>query len=158
MMHLFKSQSKIDARELTAFMNRFAKFKSQINNFLLDFTNKEGERVIRETKMRTPYDTHTLQNAWERSDAMQSGNRFYVKINNPTEYATDVEYGHLIMGGKNHDKPIGFKNGEYMLKRAEDNVQFALPSRFYSGLADIVERYKLGNMTWSSFMGGAFGK
>lgn len=158
MKPFFKSQSRIDARELTAFMKHFAKFKTQINNFLLDFTDKEGERVLKETKMRTPYDTHTLQNAWERSDAMQSGNRFYVKINNPTEYATDVEYGHLIMGGKNHDKPIGFKEGAYMLKRAEDDVQWGLKSRFYSGLGSLVEKYQLGYLTWEDFMSEGFSR
>ena len=102
-----------------------------INGFLRGFLLRMANEVIRQTKPRTPVDTGTLRNAWRLGEVSGSGRDISVVIENPTEYATEIEYGHRIVRGTGADKvEVGWYDGVFMLKTSIDNVVSKMPAAY----------------------------
>lgn len=95
--------------------------------------NRSGNKVLRKVKKLTPVastDGGTLRRNW----TFEKSSNFEGVIQNPTEYAPHVEYGHRTMlgfGGKSQNpkykyvpKPGGIKMvpGRFMLRRSIDSV------------------------------------
>lgn len=109
--------------------------------FLRGFIVDMAERTIAKTKKRTPVGTPestgipnyvggTLRKNWQIGNVRRAGNNIEVEILNPTEYATEVEYGHRIMKGVGHTEEKGWKDGRFMLTISINEIRNQMPIRF----------------------------
>lgn len=94
-----------------------------------DFPKETGRFLMvkaNETVGKTPVDTGTLRNAWQR----QNGGSFKQIIYNNTSYAAHVEWGHRVVRGK---KTVGFARGRKMLHKAMNRTKLS----FYRDLGTV---------------------
>lgn len=94
-------------------------------------------KVIKRTPVRKPEDCPpgikggTLRRSWttgkNQADFINSiqvhhiGDKYQIEIENPTEYASYVEFGHRKKGGK------GWVKGKFMLTISEQEIESAAP-------------------------------
>ena len=114
---------------------------NEFENFLKEYMVEMAERVIAKTKPRTPVGTPestgipnyvggTLRRNWQLGKIIAEGKKISVEILNPTEYATEVEYGHRIMGGAGHSIEVGWKDGRFMLTTSVNEIRNQMPLRY----------------------------
>lgn len=117
------SWGKIDLRS-------FKKFERQLNSLskadmdaLCRQAAKElAARLLRKVKNRTPVDTGELRRNWNIDlEITQVGNEYEITVYNATEYASYVEYGHRIRGGK------GWVVGRFMMTKSEVELEKQAP-------------------------------
>lgn len=121
----------VDFSGLEKFVRDMKATEQDINDFLRGFLLRMANEVIRETVEKTPEDTGTLKNAWRLGEISGSGRDISVVIENPTEYATEIEYGHRIVSGTGADKvEVGWYDGVFMLKTSIDNVVSKMPAAY----------------------------
>lgn len=122
----------LDYSELKKFNDDLSIFgKIEFEQFLKSFLLEQANRVLAKTKKKTPKDTGALRSAWELGPIEGSGTDIFVEIKNPMEYATDVEYGHRIVGhGSSVGIELGWVEGRFMLKTSIDEIMAKLPSRY----------------------------
>lgn len=132
---------KVDYDELKNFVKSHESLRADYENFLRDFLTRQVNMIIAETKKKTPVGTPestgiknyvggTLRRNWQIGRIEFLGNRIQARILNETEYATEVEYGHRIMGGTNHDIEVGWKEGRFMLTVSIDLVKAKMPLKY----------------------------
>lgn len=120
--------ANIDFSAFDEYTKNFKNMENELNSFLENFLVLEVQRLISYVKPITPYDTGNLQASWQLGDILNAGKYIEVEILNDKEYATDVEYGHRIVGSKGAE--IGFKDGVFMLTVSIDRIQNEMPQRF----------------------------
>ena len=121
----------VDFSELEKLVKDMKITQRDFNGFLYKFLLRMANEVIRQTKPKTPVDTGALKNAWKLGEITGSGRDIAVVIENPMEYATDIEYGHRIVRGTGADKvEVGWYNGVFMLKTSIDNVRSKMPAAY----------------------------
>lgn len=109
---------------------------------LTDIVRVAGQRCLSKTIKRTPVDTGQLRKNWSTSDVSKRGFNFSVTIQNPVEYASYVEYGHLIR----HRQTVGryvpvldkrlvqpyvvgkYIEPKYMLTKSVEEIKDELPT------------------------------
>lgn len=122
----------LDYSELKKFNDDLSIFgKIEFEQFLKSFLLEQANRVLAKTKKKPPKDTGALRSAWELGPIEGSGTDIFVEIKNSMEYATDVEYGHRIVGhGSSAGIELGWVEGRFMLKTSIDEIQRKMPSRY----------------------------
>lgn len=121
----------IDFSEFEMLRKQYKAMENDFEGFLKGFLVEMAERILAQTKPKTPYDTGALRNAWELGSVTGSGTEIAVEILNPMEYATDIEYGHRIVAGTGENKhEVGWYNGHFMLKTSIENIQRQMPLRY----------------------------
>lgn len=151
----------VDTREWKSFQEKLEKISQDSNDdslayFLRNFIVEMAERVIAKTKKpgRTPVGTPestgipnyvggTLRRNWQLGKILVEGKKISVEILNPTEYATEVEYGHRIMGGAGHSIEVGWKEGRFMLTISVNEIRAQMPMRFAQQWKDFCKRWGL---------------
>lgn len=115
----------MDFKQFESLKNNYEKVLKDFNTFIEDFLFEQAMRALRKTKLRTPVDTGALRNAWDIDKNVQrEGNTLCIKIFNPLEYASFVEYGHTKRNR------IGWVDGFFMAKVSIQEVQDAIPRRW----------------------------
>ena len=123
----------VNYKELSAYLSSITVMKDEFHSFLKKFLIEMANRVIAKTKPRTPKETGALRSAWELGEISGVGENIYIEIKNPMEYATDIEYGHRIMGhGSSVGIEFGWYEGRFMLKISIDEVRRQMPLRYQS--------------------------
>lgn len=120
----------INYKELSAYISSVTLMKNDFNKFLREFLLEMADRVIARVKPRTPVDTGALRRSWELGDIKGEGKNISVEILNEMDYATDIEYGHRIMGGSEHNVEVGWYEGRFMLKISIDEIRKQMPIRY----------------------------
>ena len=131
----------INYKELSAYVSSVTLMKNDFNKFLREFLLEMADRVIARVKPRTPVGTPestgipnyvggALRRNWELGDIKGEGRNISVEILNGTDYATDIEYGHRIMGGSEHNVEVGWYEGRFMLKISIDEIRKQMPIRY----------------------------
>ena len=131
----------VDLREFKQLQEKISKMDNEFENFLKEYMVEMAERVIAKTKPRTPVGTPestgipnyvggTLRRNWQLGKIIAEGKKISVEILNPTEYATEVEYGHRIMGGAGHSIEVGWKDGRFMLTTSVNEIRAQMPLRY----------------------------
>lgn len=136
----------VDLTEWKKMQEKLEKISQDSSNdsleyFLRGFIVNMAERVLAKTKKRTPVGTPestgipnyvggTLRRNWQIGNVRKAGNNIEVEILNPTEYATEVEYGHRIMKGVGHTEEKGWKNGRFMLTISVNEIRNKMPIHF----------------------------
>ena len=131
----------VDLREFKQLQDKISKMDREFENFLKEYMVEMAERVIAKTKPRTPVGTPestgipnyvggTLKRNWQLGKIIAEGKKISVEILNPTEYATEVEYGHRIMGGAGHSIEVGWKDGRFMLTTSVNEIRAQMPLRY----------------------------
>lgn len=136
----------VDTREWKSFQEKLEKMSQDSSNdslesFLRCFIVNMAERTIAKTKRRTPVGTPestgipnyvggSLRRSWELGDVKGEGKNISIEILNGMEYATEVEYGHRIMGGAGHSIEVGWKDGRFMLTISVNEIRNQIPARF----------------------------
>ena len=121
----------INYKELSAYISSVTLMKNDFNKFLREFLLEMADRVLARVKPRTPVgDTGELKRHWELGDIKGEGRNISVEILNGMEYATDIEYGHRIMGGPGHSIEVGWYEGRFMLKISIDEIRKQMPIRY----------------------------
>lgn len=131
----------VDLREFKQLQEKISKMDNEFENFLKEYMVEMAERVIAKTKPRTPVGTPestgipnyvggTLRRNWQLGKIIAEGKKISVEILNPTEYATEVEYGHRIMGGAGHSIEVGWKDGRFMLTTSVNEIRNQMPLRY----------------------------
>ena len=149
----------VDTREWKKMQEKLERLSHDSNDdslacFLRNFIVEMAERVIAKTKRRTPVGTPestgipnyvggTLRRNWEIGEVRKAGNNIEVEILNPTEYATEVEYGHRIMGGAGHSIEVGWKDGRFMLTISVNEIRNQIPARFAVEWSNFCKRWGL---------------
>lgn len=84
----------VDSTELDTFAQGFSinanSFKSWLKQWSIDKANK----ILEETKTRTPVDTGKLLASWQEPKVELSGNVIVITFENTAYYSGWVEYGH----------------------------------------------------------------
>ena len=131
----------VDLREFKQLQDKISKMDREFENFLKEYMVEMANRVIAKTKPRTPVGTPestgipnyvggTLRRNWQLGKIIAEGKKISVEILNPTEYATEVEYGHRIMGGAGHSIEVGWKDGRFMLTTSVNEIRAQMPLRY----------------------------
>lgn len=144
----------LDMKELLEYSRNLAKGSDGFEDFLKSFLIEMANRIIAKTKPRTPVDTGALRSSWgiktEKTKVIEStndqgrkmlktirtgdikynGKEISLVLSNAMEYATDIEYGHRIMGGSEHNVEVGWYEGKFMLKTSIDEVRRQMPHRY----------------------------
>ena len=115
-------------------------------------TSKVSEKTVRrkhKNKKSKMYGKYSNTKSYtQEGDILVSGSgeNLAVILSNPMEYATDVEYGHRIMGGIGKKDEIGWHEGRFMLKISIDEVNRQMPSRYKKALNAFCVARGLGNV------------
>ena len=149
----------VDTREWKSFQEKLEKISQNsgddsLEYFLRGYMVNMAERVLVKTKPRTPVGTPestgipnyvggTLRRNWQLGKILVEGKKISVEILNPTEYATEVEYGHRIMGGAGHSIEVGWKDGRFMLTTSVNEIRAQMPMRFAQQWKDFCKRWGL---------------
>ena len=149
----------VDLTEWKKMQEKLEKISQDSNDdslayFLRNFIVEMAERVLAKTKKRTPVGTPestgipnyvggTLRRNWQLGKILVEGKKISVEILNPTEYATEVEYGHRIMGGAGHSIEVGWKDGRFMLTISVNEIRAQMPMRFAQQWKDFCKRWGL---------------
>ena len=144
----------VDLREFKQLQEKISKMDNEFENFLKEYMVEMAERVIAKTKPRTPVGTPestgipnyvggTLRRNWQLGKIIAEGKKISVEILNPTEYATEVEYGHRIMGGAGHSIEVGWKDGRFMLTISVNEIRNQMPLRYAQKLKAYCDRLGL---------------
>lgn len=144
----------VDLREFKQLQDKISKMDREFENFLKEYMVEMAERVIAKTKPRTPVGTPestgipnyvggTLRRNWQLGKIIAEGKKISVEILNPTEYATEVEYGHRIMGGAGHSIEVGWKDGRFMLTTSVNEIRAQMPLRYAQKLKTYCDRLGL---------------
>ena len=144
----------VDLREFNQLQDKISKMDNEFENFLKEYMVEMAERVIAKTKRKTPVGTPestgipnyvggTLKRNWQIGDIRKAGNNIEVEILNPTEYATEVEYGHRIMAGAGHTEEKGWKEGRFMLTISVNEIRAQMPLRYAQKLKAYCDRLGL---------------
>lgn len=115
-----------DYKQLADFQKKIEKLNEQQKEEFLQSCCKElAARLLAKVIKRTPSDSGTLRRGWTAGKKQNAaayansleikkiGNKYYIDIINPTDYASYVEYGHRT---KDHK---GWVEGHHMLTISE---------------------------------------
>lgn len=144
----------VDLREFKQLQEKISKMDNEFENFLKEYMVEMAERVLARVKRRTPVGTPestgipnyvggTLRRNWQLGKIIAEGKKISVEILNPTEYATEVEYGHRIMGGAGHSIEVGWKDGRFMLTTSVNEIRNQMPLRYAQKLKAYCDRLGL---------------
>ena len=134
----------IDFSEFEKLRKQYKAMENDFDSFLRNFLVEMAERILAQTKPKTPHDTGALRNAWTLGDVTGSGSEIAVEILNPMEYATDIEYGHRIVAGTGENKhEVGWYNGHFMLKTSIESIQRQMPLRYERQFKDFCKAHGL---------------
>ena len=95
-----------------------------------DLTNQLAQRLFAKVVKRTPVGQYastsgkkggTLRRGWTMTQVRPTGGGYEVKVINPTDYASYVEYGHRT---RNHE---GWVEGQFFLTKSEIELERELP-------------------------------
>lgn len=114
--------------------------EERLNLFIESLAKEIAARLLRKVIKRTPVGEYpkesgkkggTLRRGWttgkNHADFISSiqvhkiGDKYQIEIENPTEYASYVEFGHRTRGGK------GWVKGKFMLTISEQEIESAAP-------------------------------
>lgn len=131
---------KVDFSQLQEFQKKLEVLpQEQINRFITATAKELAARLLQKVHGYTPVGQYkdrvggTLRRGWTGKKDMDPvayaltlpvenvGTGYLIKIINPVEYATYVEYGHRTRNGK------GWVEGRFMLTRSEMELESDLP-------------------------------
>ena len=118
---------KVDFSEVEKYIQSLKLTQNDFNKFLSSFLVEMADRVLEKTIPKTPVKTGTLKRSWKLGELKGSGKEISIEIKNPMEYATEIEYGHVI---KRNNVEIGWYEGRFMLKSSIDEIKRQLPLRY----------------------------
>lgn len=122
----------------------FHKFEFQFHQWLRSFLLREGQRFIREVKMRTPVDTGDLRNHWQLDGITREGDNLKCWFINPMYYATYVEYGHAkpYKAGAAEGSE-DWVEGYFMMTVSLDKIKRNMPARFEKSFKKFAEEMEI---------------
>jgi hypothetical protein len=123
-----------DDSDFQAFVAEFedaAKGKA-VGRAIEDALSKSGQVALNKVKRLTPKKTGNLKRNWQLSNIKRKGKSFTIELSNNTEYAPFIEYGHRVVI---HGKTVGYRRGNFMLKKTVDAVQ----KTFYKNAGQALE-------------------
>lgn len=136
----------LDIKDMDKYYTFISVVHKDFDKFLSNFLKKCAMEVLRETKRKQTghegkqfmaYDTGAMTNAWSIGDVIGKGTNIYIEINNPMEYASDIEYGHRIVV---NGYEVGWYEGRFMLKTSIDDMMSKMPLRYAWEFADYCEK------------------
>lgn len=124
-----------DFRELQEFARKLEKMGRQenIDRFYTECAGELALGLLRRLKLNSPVKTGELRRNWQIKDIVKNGNTYSVTIENPTPYASYVNYGHRQTPGQ-YVKAIGKRlkvswvEGQFFLEISETELERAMPS------------------------------
>ena len=130
------SGSGFDYSSFADYRRRFNRLSIDFEKWLISFMTREGNRFIREVKLRTPVDTGDLRNHW-RLDTITGithgagGRELNCWFINTMYYATFVEYGHAkpYKAGA-AEGSADWVDGYFMMTVSIDQIERSMPARF----------------------------
>lgn len=140
-------KSGFDVSGLRTFQKELEKLRGQVEFIAEDCAESLAGQLLSEVVKRTPVGVYngssytcesgvghkgskqsgkmggTLQKGWKAAPIARTHKDGSVKavIYNPVKYASDVEYGHVVSGGK------GFVQGHFMLEKSRQAVEKIAP-------------------------------
>ena len=134
---------KFDARKFNDLQTQLQALQDEQADTMMRACAKElAARLLAMTVKRTPVGQYpessgkrggTLRRGWKIGDIEHVGNTYRVSIENPTEYASYVEYGHRTRGGK------GWVEGQFMLTLSENDLRNIAPAVLESKLTKLLK-------------------
>lgn len=117
--------------KLEEFNERLKKLdKAYRDQFIKQETTKGGLKTIGKVKERTPVDTGLLKRSWWLSQPTKISGGYEITIKNNVDYASYVEFGHLLKSGK-------FYPPRFMLKKSINELEKELPVMINDDLVDL---------------------
>ena len=124
-----------DYKELKKYCEGFEKATEDLENFLTDFLQEEGEWVLGAVKDRTPVDTGNLRRNWRITDVTRNVDTLEFELVNDADYASYIELGHTT---RSRDKWI---EGRYMATISIAKLEQRLPADFDKEFTLFLKRY-----------------
>lgn len=131
---------KVDFSQLQEWQKRLDVLQQEeLNRFIVSTSKELAARLLQKVQGYTPVGRYkkrvggTLRRGWTGKKDMDPvayaltlpvsrvGSGYLIKVINPVEYASYVEYGHRTRNGK------GWVEGRFMLTRSEMELESALP-------------------------------
>lgn len=117
----------VDHKQFDDFAKRFAGINAaELKKLEKDCVSELAARLLRSVVKATPVGIYpsgsgkvggTLRRGWEIGTATNNSTGAEVRLINPTEYASYVEYGHRTRGG------TGWVEGRFMMTNAVDTLR-----------------------------------
>jgi hypothetical protein len=114
-------------RDLIEFQRKLQKMQADSDAVIEDAARELAGRLLNKVKKRTPVGVYphrtggNLRRNWTIGPIRKEGHNFVVEIENPTEYASYVEYGHRTVNHK------GWVKGRFMLTISEKEIKNIAP-------------------------------
>lgn len=114
---------RVDFEELKKFHAACEKLGKKTDELYIEALQKAGNLALEYLRKNTSRVTGRLGDAWQVSKVLKYGNRFYIIISNPVEYASFYEYGHFQEVGRfvpaiGKRLKRGWVPGRFVLKKA----------------------------------------
>ena len=117
--------------KLEEFNERLKKLdKAYRDQFIRQELIQGAMRTTGKAAERTPVDTGRLKGSWWFTQPTKISGGYEIKILNRTEYASYVEFGHLLKSGK-------FYPPRFMLKKSINELEDELPAIINDDLVDL---------------------
>lgn len=104
--------------------DQLAVMEKSFDGWLESFLLKRALTVLQKTKLNTPVDTGWLRGEWFVGNIARKGGCIEVTIENNTEYASFVEYGHM------NRSRTSWVEGRFMCSIAIHEMETSLPAKF----------------------------
>ena len=131
------SHSYFDFSEFMWFAKEFDFKTKNFKEFTRYWFKKWGNEILAEAKKRTPVRTGELLDSWEPVKASIKGDKIILTIENTSDYASYVEYGHAVPhrgleAGSDRAKPgdSDWVNGRFMLTVPVQQFLRDLPAEY----------------------------
>ena len=123
-----------DFRQFQEYCKKYSQMATEFQAWFTDWLYEMAQRTIARTKLRTPWRTGALRNAWTIGGIKRSGNNFEIELINNMEYASEVEYGHkgvfVPALGVTMFTDTKRTNGVFMLTISMNEIVEQMPKRF----------------------------
>lgn len=122
-------------RELQEFAKKIERMGQQenIDRLYMECAGELAQRLLRELRLNSPVKTGELRRNWQVKDIVKNGNTYSITVENPTPYASYVNYGHRQTPGR-YVKAIGKRlkvswvEGQFFLEISEAELERAMPA------------------------------
>ena len=128
---------KFDISSLKDFKKSLEAFDKDRDEILKAAINDISNRTLRLAMKRTPVDTGFLREGWYLGPIKRNGNSYEVEVENNTEYAEYVEYGHRqVINGVT----LGWTKGQFMLTISINLIEEEIENIVNRSLSNSISR------------------
>ncbi|MEC0232277.1 HK97 gp10 family phage protein [Paenibacillus alba] len=121
--------------DLKNFQKKLDKLTEKAPAFLEACIKELAGQLLDKAVAKTPVSSGLLRRSWKLGPVVSTSTGVQIEIMNPTEYASDVEYGYWA---ENHTRRV---EGRFMLKISIQELEHEMPSILERRLEEFMRKH-----------------